>query len=51
MTTHIVRTKKIFLSKNETTKFSYCSPSLRGKQGERMKERERERRRRKKTID
>ena len=51
MTTHIVRTKKNFLSKNETTKFSYCSPSLRGKQGERMKEREREREKKKKKND
>jgi hypothetical protein len=45
----LLEQKKIFLSKNKTTKFSYCSPSLRGKQGERMKERER--RRRRKTID
>jgi hypothetical protein len=48
----LLEQKKIFLSKNETTKFSYCSPSLRGKQGERIKEREREREEEdKKTID
>jgi hypothetical protein len=47
----LLEQKKNFLSKNETTKFSYCSPSLRGKQGERMKEREREREKKKKKND